>query len=60
MGKKQVKAVCIVRGSRGLRAADARGLYQAADDIAYDLKTDPSTRSLYEYGSVPAVGNLLG
>jgi aldehyde:ferredoxin oxidoreductase len=60
MGKKQVKAVCIVRGSRGLRAADARGLYQAADDIAYDLKTDPSTRSLYEYGTLPGVVNLLG
>ena len=60
MGKKQVKAVCIVRGSRGIRAADVRGLYQAADEIAYDLKTDPSTRSLYEYGTLPGVVNLLG
>ena len=60
MGKKKVKAVCIVRGSRGIRAADVRGLYQAADEIAYDLKTDPSTRSLYEYGTLPGVVNLLG
>ena len=60
MGNKQVKAVCIVRGSKALRAADVRGLYQAADEIAHDLKTDPSTRSLYEYGTLPGVVNLLG
>jgi aldehyde:ferredoxin oxidoreductase len=60
MGKKKVKAVCIVRGSKGIRAADVRGLYQAADEIAHDLKTDPSTRSLYEYGTLPGVVNLLG
>jgi aldehyde:ferredoxin oxidoreductase len=60
MGKKQVKAVCIVRGSKGLRAADVRGLYQAADEIAHELQTDPSTRSLYEYGTLPGVVNLLG
>ncbi len=58
MGKKQLKAVCIVRGSKALRAADPRGLYQAADEIAHDLKTDPSTHSLYEYGTLPGVVNL--
>src|SRR5207247_1292395 len=31
---------------------------QAADDIAHDLKTDPSARSLYEYGTLPGVVNL--
>ncbi len=58
MGKKRLKAVAIVRGTRALRAADPRGLIQAADDIAHDLKTDPSAKSLYEYGTLPAVVNL--
>jgi aldehyde:ferredoxin oxidoreductase len=58
MGKKLLKAVAIVRGTRGLSAADPRGLIQAADDIAHDLKTDPSARSLYEYGTLPGVVNL--
>jgi aldehyde:ferredoxin oxidoreductase len=58
MGKKKLKAVAIVKGTRGLRAADPRGLFQAADDIAHDLKTDPSARSLYEYGTLPGVVNL--
>ncbi|MGH7409436.1 MAG: aldehyde ferredoxin oxidoreductase C-terminal domain-containing protein, partial [Candidatus Methylomirabilales bacterium] len=58
MGKKHLKAVAIVRGSRGLAAADPRGLIQAADDIAHDLKTDPSAKSLYEYGTLPGVVNL--
>ena len=34
MGNKRLKAVAIVRGTRGLRAADPRGLYKAADEIA--------------------------
>src|SRR5215475_2282187 len=58
MGKKKLKPVCIVRGIKSLRAADARGLFQAADDIAHDLKTDPSAKSLYEYGTLPGVSNL--
>jgi aldehyde:ferredoxin oxidoreductase len=58
MGKKKLKAVAIVRGTRALRAADPRGLFQAADDIAHDLRTDPSARSLYEYGTLPGVVNL--
>ncbi len=58
MGKKRLKAVCIVRGTRALDAADPRGVVQAADDIAHDLKTDPSARSLYEWGTLPAVVNL--
>lgn len=58
MGKKRLKAVAIVRGRRGLRAADPRGLIQVADDIAYDLRTDPSAKSLYEWGTLPAVVNL--
>src|SRR5919197_1122803 len=58
MGKKKLKAVAIVKGTRALRAADYRGTMQAADDIAHDLKTDPSARSLYEYGTLPGVVNL--
>jgi aldehyde:ferredoxin oxidoreductase len=58
MGKKKLKAVAIVKGTRALRAADPQGLVQCADDIAHDLKTDPSARSLYEYGTLPGVVNL--
>ena len=58
MGKKKLKAVAIVRGTNGLKAADPRGVLQAADDIAYDLKTDPSAKSLYEWGTLPGVVNL--
>jgi aldehyde:ferredoxin oxidoreductase len=58
MGKKKLKAVAIVKGTRALRAADPRGTIQAADDIAHDLKTDPSARSVYEYGTLPGVTNL--
>ncbi|MFQ5894455.1 MAG: aldehyde ferredoxin oxidoreductase C-terminal domain-containing protein, partial [Nitrospinota bacterium] len=59
MGKKQLKAVAIVRGTKALRAADPRGLYLAAEEIVHDLRTDPSTRSLYEYGTLPGVMNLM-
>jgi aldehyde:ferredoxin oxidoreductase len=58
MGKKKLKAVAMVKGTKALRAADPRGLVQCADDIAHDLKTDPSARSLYEYGTLPGVVNL--
>jgi aldehyde:ferredoxin oxidoreductase len=58
MGKKKLKAVAMVKGTKALRAADPLGVVQAADDIAHDLKTDPSARSLYEYGTLPGVSNL--
>ena len=58
MGRKKLKAVAIVRGTRALRVADPRGLFQAAEYIAHDLKTDPSAKSLYEYGTLPGVVNL--
>jgi aldehyde:ferredoxin oxidoreductase len=58
MGKKRLKAVCIVRGTRALTAHDPRGVNQAADDIAHDLKTDPSTSTLYRWGTLPGVMNL--
>jgi aldehyde:ferredoxin oxidoreductase len=58
MGRKRLKAVCIVRGTKALQAHDARGLMQAADEIAHDLKTDPSTSTLYNWGTLPGVTNL--
>ena len=58
MGKKKLKAVCIVRGTKALVAHDPRGLIQAADEIAHDLKTDPSTNTLYNWGTLPGVSNL--
>jgi aldehyde:ferredoxin oxidoreductase len=58
MGKKKLKAVAIVRGTKPLPVADPRGLFSVADEIAHDLKTDPSARSLYEYGTLPGVLNL--
>ncbi|MBI2216952.1 MAG: FAD-dependent oxidoreductase [Candidatus Rokubacteria bacterium] len=58
MGKKKLKAVAIVRGPKALHAADPRGVVQAADDIAHDLKTDPLAKSLYEWGTLTAVVGL--
>ena len=58
MGKKKLKAVAMVKGTKALRAADPRGVMQAADDIAHDLQTDPSARTLYLYGTLPGVSNL--
>jgi aldehyde:ferredoxin oxidoreductase len=58
MGKKRLKAVCIARGTGALSAHDPRGLVQAADDIAHDLKTDPATSTLYNFGTLPGVTNL--
>jgi aldehyde:ferredoxin oxidoreductase len=60
MGKKRVKAVAIVRGTGALRAADPRGVIAAADEIAYDLRTNPAARTLYQYGTLPGVINLHG
>ncbi|MBI3085747.1 MAG: hypothetical protein HYY88_08505 [candidate division NC10 bacterium] len=60
MGAKRLKAVAIARGTKALRAADPQGLFQAADEIAYDLKTNPTAKSLYEYGTLWGVLNLHG
>jgi len=60
MGKKRLKAVTIVRGTKALRAADPRGLFQAADEIAHDLKTNPTAKSLYEFGTLWGVLTLHG
>jgi aldehyde:ferredoxin oxidoreductase len=58
MGKKRLKAVAVVRGSGALATADPRGVFQGAEEIAHQLKTDPTTQSLYEYGTLWGVVNL--
>jgi aldehyde:ferredoxin oxidoreductase len=58
MGKKRLKAVAIVRGSGALATADPRGVFQVAEEIAHELKTNPTTKSLYEYGTLWGVVNL--
>ena len=58
MGKKKLKAVAIVKGTKPLHVTDPRGVMQAAEDISHDLKTNPLARSLYEYGTLPGVVNL--
>src|SRR5206468_4358271 len=60
MGRKKLKAVAIVRGTKALRASDPRGLMQAAADIGFDLRTDPSAMSLDEEGLLPGVADLAG
>ncbi len=60
MGAKRLKAVAIARGTRALRAFDPRGLLEAADEIGHELKTNPTSKSLYEYGTLPGVANLIG
>src|SRR5258708_9926577 len=58
MGKKKLKAVAMVKGTRALPAADPLGLVRTADEIAHDLQTDPSPRSLYQYRTLPGVAAL--
>lgn len=58
MGKKKLKALAIVKGTKPLAAVDPRGLMQAADDIAHGLRSDPAAYSLYQYGTLPGVVNL--
>ncbi|MEE8396430.1 MAG: aldehyde ferredoxin oxidoreductase C-terminal domain-containing protein [bacterium] len=58
LGAKKVKAVAIVRGSKALPVHDVEGLYKAADNIAHGLRTDPTTKGLYLYGTLGGVANL--
>jgi aldehyde:ferredoxin oxidoreductase len=58
LGDKKVKAVAIVRGSKALPVADPKGLFQMADLISHDLRTNPTTQGLYRLGTLPGVSNL--
>ncbi|MBI3025210.1 MAG: hypothetical protein HYY66_05950 [Candidatus Tectomicrobia bacterium] len=60
MGKKRVKAVAIERGAKGVAAAHPHALLATSEEMAHSLKTDPSTSSLYQYGTLPGVRNLHG
>lgn len=57
MGKKKVKCVAIARGTKGLKVHDPAALYAAAEEISWDLKNDPSTTSLYNWGTLPGPTN---
>ena len=59
MGSKRLKCVAIARGTRGVRAADPRAVFQTADDISHELRTDLSSRMLYEIGTLGGVVGLL-
>ncbi len=58
MGKKKRQGGGHREGHQGTARRRPTGVMQAADDIAHDLRTDPSARSLYEYGTLPGVSNL--
>ncbi len=58
MGSKQVKLVAIVKGTRGIGVSDPLRLFEVSDAIGEELKVDPSSRSCYEYGTLPGVVNL--
>ncbi len=52
MGKKKVKCVAIVRGTKGIRVHDTAGMYAAADEIAHEIKSDPSSSQRYLFGTL--------
>ena len=58
MGAKRVKAVAIVRGSKALPVHDPKGLNYVADKIGHELRTDPTTKGLYNFGTLGGVRNL--
>ncbi len=60
MGAKNLKAVAIERGNKGVSAAHPRALSAAADEIAHNLQNDPSTKGLYNFGTLGGVRNLHG
>lgn len=55
LGKKKVKCVAIVRGTRGVEVHDPAGLFQAADMISYQLKNAATTTGLYKFGTLNGV-----
>ena len=59
MGSKKVKCVAIVRGTHPIQVHDPAGLYAAADEISWDLKNDPSTSGLYNFGTLGGVAGLV-
>jgi aldehyde:ferredoxin oxidoreductase len=60
MGKKKIKAVVIERGKKGIKVAFPQALFACSDEMAHSLQNDPSTKSLYEYGTLGGVRNMVG
>src|SRR5205823_4592306 len=58
LGNKRVKAVAIVRGTRGLTMADAPGVWTAADRLSDSIKNSPRGTGLYRYGTLPGFTTL--
>jgi aldehyde:ferredoxin oxidoreductase len=58
MGVKKLKAVAIVRGTKGLPVADAKGLFHVAETVSHELRNNPTTAWLYKLGTLPGVMNL--
>lgn len=59
MGAKRLKAVAIVRGNRGIRVSDPRGVFESADSVSYTLRTELPGRNFYELGTMGGVAGLL-
>ena len=59
MGKKKLKAVCIVRGTKAPRARTTRaGSSRPPTTSPTISRPIPSTSTLYNYGTLPGVPNL--
>jgi aldehyde:ferredoxin oxidoreductase len=58
LGNKRVKAVAIVRGTKGLTMADAPGVWQAADTLSESIKSGAAGSGLYRFGTLGGFTNL--
>ncbi|HEX2173114.1 MAG TPA: aldehyde ferredoxin oxidoreductase C-terminal domain-containing protein [Dehalococcoidia bacterium] len=58
MGAKRVKCVAIARGTKGLKVHSYKDVFETARAISHELMTNPSTQSLYHYGTLPGVVTL--
>ena len=52
MGNKRVKCVAIVGGSKGIAVHDPAGMLQVAEEMSYELKSNPRKTPRYEYGTL--------
>jgi aldehyde:ferredoxin oxidoreductase len=52
LGKKKVKAIAIVRGTKALQVADPAGVWRAADALSDGIKSGPWGSGLYTHGTL--------
>ncbi|HEU0167118.1 MAG TPA: aldehyde ferredoxin oxidoreductase C-terminal domain-containing protein [Chloroflexota bacterium] len=52
LGKKKVKAIAIVRGTRPLRVADPAEVWASADRLSENIKTGPFGQGAYKIGTL--------